>query len=194
MKCNQCGRPAIAQVGDNPLCVDCSLKLQQALDLQNARQARELNSLLGQFEDTVGMPGLFQRHQVPPPLILQTGPTTLNHIHVDRSVVGAINTGDIKKLDVVMDHIKAGGDAASAETLQKMIQAVIDSTEFQTATKNEILEHLSFISAQAILPKERRQSSVARTSLVAVEKLLSASANLVTLWMGVKPIMDSFLN
>jgi hypothetical protein len=144
------------------------------------------------MEDSVGMPGLFQRHALPtPPVTLHTG--TTNHIRIDHSVVGAINTGNIEKLDVVMDRIKAGGDDASAEELKKMVQAVVDNTDIQIAAKNEILEHLAFISSQAIIPKENRQTVIAKTSVIAVEKLLSTSADLLTIWTGIKPLIETFL-
>lgn len=193
MNCSQCGKPAVTQVQNSPLCVDCLLKLEQAMNLQQARLASMMNFLLGEAEDAVGMRGLFQRYHVPQPTI-QTGPSTFNNIRVDRSVVGAINTGSIQKLDIAMSHVRAGGELEFAEALKKLTQAVVDAGELNVEAKNEILEHLSFLASQAVIPKEQRQRSIARTVIQTLERILAAAGALGSLWGPLKPFAEALFS
>jgi hypothetical protein len=61
--CIQCGKPGIFQVGGNPLCIDCSLKIQQILEMQDARLVQEMNYLTDEIEAAVGLYGVLPRYK-----------------------------------------------------------------------------------------------------------------------------------
>jgi hypothetical protein len=107
-QCSQCGKPAIISIGGNPLCVDCNLKFEQAQQIEFIRNATVLNNLSAEMEVATGIPGLCPRIEIPKPPPLQQSPVTFNNIRVDSSVIGSINTGQVKQIDVSMDNIKAG--------------------------------------------------------------------------------------
>ena len=46
----QCGKTAIVSVGGNTLCVDCYLKLVQAIQIQYDVHAREANYLMDEMK------------------------------------------------------------------------------------------------------------------------------------------------
>jgi hypothetical protein len=125
--------------------------------------------------------------QIPPPM----GNTrlTFNNIKIDRSVVGSINTGEIGKLDVMMSHIRAGGDADLADALQRFTQGVIDSDELTAEEKNKVLEHLSFLTTQHELPKEQRQGSVGRTVVSGIAQTISTAGGLAEVWQVLQPMV-----
>jgi hypothetical protein len=85
--CSQCGRPAIALVGDNdiPLCVDCYHKLVQATKTKDEMLVRELNYLSDMMEVMTGVHGILPRYRTPQPIVHQ-GPIT--SIRIDRSMEG----------------------------------------------------------------------------------------------------------
>jgi hypothetical protein len=188
--CTQCGRPAIAELMDHPLCVDHWCRMQQALDADHARRASALNYLAEKAEARVGVRGIFPRYEVPMPTIA-TGPTTFNNIRVEGSSVGVINTGELQRLDLALTQVRVGGDTASADVLKTLTQAVIDAPEIDGTAKNEALEHLSYLAQQATLPPEHRQRSVGRTVVTTLERLLHVAASVATVYATAKPVLDA---
>lgn len=185
--CAQCGKLAVARSGDVLLCVDCALKLQQALAMQESREASRINWLFEQAEATVGMPGLLPRYRVPQPVVVAS--PTFNNIQIDRSIIGVINTGYAQKIDATLSHIRTGGDDELAQALQMLTQAVVDSPDLPIDAKNAALEHLAFVSDQATAPPDKRQKSIGKAVLGALGQLLQNAAALITLWNQFQPAL-----
>jgi hypothetical protein len=142
------------------------------------------------MEATVGMQGLLPRIAIPRPASVQTGPVTLNNIHVNESVVGVINTGSIKQLDLAMDNIRKQGAADVADAVQRLSQAVLDASDLDPSQKKDAVEHLTFVAEQAALPKEQRQSAVGKAVVGGLERLLNASASITSLWAQLAPYIE----
>src|SRR5437868_5036041 len=109
MDCNQCGKPAIARVNGHPLCVGCYSIVQTAWREKDIALKEQLNYLMAEAEAVTGLYGTMPRYEVQTPVIHQ-GPMTFHNIRVDRSVVGAINTGDVKRIDVALSQISVAGE------------------------------------------------------------------------------------
>ena len=99
--CSQCGKVAVAQAGDVPLCVDCVYKLQLAEYYRRQGYAQRMNFVLEQAEMITGISGGPRVAMPPPPPILRTGPMTFNNIRVDRSVVAQ---STLPRLSGLMSH------------------------------------------------------------------------------------------
>lgn len=156
--------------------------------IQQDEHARTMNFLLGQMEAQVGLSGLFPRIEIPEQ-ITHSGPMTLNNINVKDSVVGTINTGDIERLDLAMSNVRAGGEKDLADVLQRLTQSVLDATDIAAADRQELLECLSHLAGQAVIPKNERQLSLGRRILSDLERLLSAAASLTTLVPFTIPVL-----
>lgn len=192
--CGQCGKPAVASVGDNPLCVDCHLKFEQAMEIQSARCIREMNYLIGSIESVAGVPsGVLARYPEPQPVIHQ-GPLTFHNIKVDRSVVGSINTGEVQRIDVAMSHIMSSGDEELAGALKEFTEAVLAASELDADSKNELVEQISFLASQSILPKEKQKRGIIKTVLLGVTTTVTMSASLLTIWDKLQPILEKVLS
>ena len=108
--CGQCGKPNVASVGLVPLCVDCWYKFEVAETLAFRLNAIGMNYALDEMDHVSGIALGGPRMQVPP---IPQGPIILNNIKVDNSVVGAINTGNVRVIDVNLTHLhNAGNDRA----------------------------------------------------------------------------------
>ncbi len=185
-RCSQCGKPAIALVANNPLCVDCTAKWQQVVNAQLNHQASLLNVMLGFAELHTG----FRLPRAQISASPERAPLTLNNIHVESSVVGSINTGEVEKLDVMMTHIRAVGDSKLADALQEFTQAIINSKELSDLDKNSALEHLSFLASQSALPKEQRQTAVAKAVIPALGRIIATAGGLASLWSAFEPLLE----
>lgn len=113
-----------------------------------------------------------------------------NNINVDRSVVGAINTAEVKQIDIAMSKIKNSGNEELAKAVKEFTEAVISEIKLNNETKNQILELISFLTKQSLLNKEKRQNSIIKAILPSVKSLISTIALLVNLWTKLKPLLN----
>jgi hypothetical protein len=141
--------------------------------------------------------GLYRspRIQLPPPspIVATQGPMTFHNINVQGSVVGAINTGEVQRIDVAIDHIRLGGDPALAQSLTQFTEALLADAELQEEAKKEILEQLSFLSTQTATPKEQRKPGMIRAVLEGIGKAAAVSTALITLWERLHPLLAKAL-
>ena len=190
-QCGQCGKPAIFQVGDVPLCVDCNLKFEQAQEMYIQRERAELDHLADYMESVTGVAGVIPRYSKPQTPI-QTGPVTFNNIRVDRSIVGAINTAAMGKLDIVMTNARNLGEGGQkiSDALQKLTQAVVDSTELRAATKNEVIENLDFVLAQIGQKGQgATKSGPVKAILEKMNTILGPLSSVAGLWSTLKNLL-----
>ena len=117
---------------------------------------------------------------------------TFHNINVQGSVVGAINTDQVQQIDAAIGHIKIGGDAALAQSLAQFTEAILADTQLHENHKKEILEQLSFLSAQTAAPKDQRKPGMIRSVLEGIGKAVTAPA-LTALWHHLHPLLTKAL-
>lgn len=119
----------------------------------------------------------------------------MNNIKVDRSIVGSINTGNIKSLDVSLSNIKQSGNEELADSLKKIAEAIVNSKDLKPKQKDEAIEGINFISDQAQEPPESRKLSLLRTVITKqIPATINLSASLMTIWTKAGPIIKSYFN
>lgn len=188
--CSQCGRPAIVGYkGGLNLCVDCNLKFQQAQELIQTRLEREHNRILDEADLVSGIPTYGGRYPERRPPVTMSG--TFNSIHIERSNVGVINSGTIQSVQVSLDGIQQGGNAALAAALKEITEAVINSTELQPSQKNDAVQMLETVAVEAAKPKDQRRTAVVRAVLVGFGEVVKVGASLGALWDRLGPTITS---
>lgn len=179
--CTQCGtRPPIWRLENHLLCLDCYSKLMQAQAIQFEQNARLINFCVDHMESVVGLPGLSPRIAMPKPIV-HTGDMTLNNIDVRDSVLGAINTGEVERLDVALSNVRVGGNRKLAVTLKQLTQSILDAEDITDDQRTEMLEAMSYVAQQAVLPAAERQKSLGRRVVATLAKLLNASGSLASI-------------
>jgi hypothetical protein len=167
------------------------LKLEQATSLRHAQLASLYNQALDDIDDIVGLPSTGGRIYIPPPPAINAGQTTYNNIQVDNSVVGAINTGNIEKLDVMMSVMRDANNQELADALQQLTQAILDTPDLQPNDKDFALEWLSFLSNQALTQETERQPTIGKTAIATLERILSNTGSIASIWSAVKPLLET---
>jgi hypothetical protein len=181
-QCSQgCGKPAIAEVGGQPVCVDSFTKLQTAHAAQQMAQlqhARHNMAMMNYFEEMawsivpLGPPP--RRIQIPQ--MPATGPVTFNNLKLDNSTVGAINTGNVRDIDVKLGELHAGGLDELRDAIATLTEAVASDTQASRADKDALLEQIAFLSAQAAAAAPQRKPGLIKATMGAV----SAAAKMIT--------------
>jgi hypothetical protein len=116
------------------------------------------------------------------------------NINVQGSVVGTINTGEVQRIDVAIDHIRIGGDPALAQSLTQFTEALSANAELAGRCQEEVLEQLSFLITQTATPEGQRKPRMIRSVLEAIGKAASSSTALITLWEKLHPLLAKALS
>jgi hypothetical protein len=192
--CSQCGKPAITQLGDVPLCVDCYTKLQTAHTQAQAAFTASLRHLMAlenraaaDLEDIVGLPGMLPRVQIPP---LPAAPI-FNNIKVDNSVVGSLNTGNVRAIDVTLTYLHSAGNDKAKDALQTLTETILSDTSISDTQKNELVEQVAFLSAQAIAGAKDRQPGLIKATFGALTQAAGTVSAMAGAWQAAEPILRS---
>jgi len=189
-KCHQCDKPAIVYLEDNKiaLCLDCNLKLQQIFDIEQRRNAARINFLADEFESSLGCSGIIPRYHIPTP-IYQKGDTTFNNINISNSAVGAINTGNVKSIDVSLTHLKQQGVDELVDLIKRFTEEILRDNKIEEKQRNELLEHVAFISEQISISKDQRKSIILKSVFSYVTSGISGIESLMNIWDKIRAIL-----
>ena len=186
--CDQCGKPALFNVDGHPICVECNLKIQQAFKIRDNALKQQMNFLLDQADAITGLSGVMPRYNIGEPVIHQ-GPLNFHTINVDRSVVGAINTGSVKKMEIALNNVHAqNGNAELEGLLREFTESVLREASLSVEVKNDIVEQLSVLTSQVALPKESRVVVVMKALITSIAANI-ASTGLVHHWNTIKQLL-----
>lgn len=180
MNCQNCGRPAVLEVGSAdqtiPLCVDCNLKLQQASAIRYNMLADAEEKLWADAAAITGLPN--QRPPRPRAPVLRIGEVTLNNITLHGSTVGVLNTGYLGTIDGAITVLGHSDEGNAAQALQQLTEAVANSRQVELDLKNELLELLSLVASESAAPQEKRRSKALLAVVDRLSNLLQGTAAL----------------
>jgi len=182
MTCHQCQKPAMYLIGEEkiPLCLDCYLKTMQAAAIQNEMLQREINYLTDAMHYTVGLPPMGPHY--PEKSVLNIGGTILTNIKIDNSNIGVLNTGTIQAVDFAVTALMKSGDEKLAEAFKNLTEAVVKNAALQEKQKNDLLDILSLLSAEATVSKEKRRQGAIKPLIEKVKTYFDIAKDLSDLW------------
>jgi hypothetical protein len=183
--CGQCGKPAIDQQSGVPLCVDCYYRYTVAQTLQFRMHAAMANHSMDQMDEISGLPS-GGRIALPP---IPQSPFTLNNIKLDNSVVGAINTGTVKTIDVNLTQLHNAGNDRASDALAKLTEMIMSSDTLDPKHKNEMAEQVAFLSEQAVAAAKDRKPGVIKATLDALNQSAGAVNTIAGAWNVAEPIV-----
>jgi len=187
-KCSQCDKNAMYEVGGHSLCQECFLKWQQVQQTAQNQKAATLNYLSDEISYSMGLSDKPPRLKIPQP-IHQTIPIgTLNHIKVDNSNVGAINTGDFVTIDTNLELLFSKGQEPLAKAIAEFTSELAKSTAIQSDLKKELFEQLSFITSQ--LKDQTPKKSLVNPIWESVLQKVSTVSNLVNIGITISKLID----
>lgn len=193
MQCAQCGARAIIGIdgGKLPLCVQCYNAFAQAQATINAENERLINFLSDYSDMTFGLSRIGPRFPARPPQaqIVRTGDVNLNHIKIDRSTIGVLNTGTVQSIDSAVSAISETGNKAVALAVRELANAIASSTDLNDKAKNEAMEFLEAVSSEAKKTEERRQGKVADALVSGLGSLVKLANDLGDVWKKWGPVL-----
>jgi hypothetical protein len=196
-KCHHCGKPAIINYGETPLCIDCYHKVaqadfmeQQILHNRLSWNASQLN--LVEQELYAGTGGLLPLKQMMIPRPPSAPRYSSQQIKVSESNIGVINTGTLLNLEAGIEVIQNLGDKDLANAVKELTQAVLDSNDINDQLKTEIAEQLEFLVTEALASKDKKRKGLARKVIDNISKSISTVASLLTIWNTLHPLLQAY--
>jgi hypothetical protein len=172
----------------HPLCVDCNLKFEQTFRMQRQAIMEQINFLMDQADAVTGIYGVTPRYKIQQPVIHQ-GAMNFHNIKIDRSVVGAVNTGSVEKMEVALNRIHTqNGNPELERKLKDFTEAVLRETQLSDELKNDIVEQLSVLAAQVAMPEESRIKTVMKALVTSIAANI-ATTGLVEHWQAIKHLL-----
>jgi hypothetical protein len=114
---------------------------------------------------------------------------TLHNIRVDRSTVGAINTGEVAKIDVSITVLEQAGNKDVSEALRILAQAVVDASGMSDESKSQTLDQVGYLSEQAAAAAKDRKPGMIKAACAALTQVATTTTTLATAWNAVAPIL-----
>ena len=104
-------------------------------------------------------------------------------INISHSTIASLNLGTVfGDLNASIQTLTGQGQEGLADVVRRLTEAIIASKELENTQQKELLEHLSFVSAEAALPPERRRMGPLKSSIVFLQTSLNTVAQLASLW------------
>lgn len=190
MKCYQCPKPAMWLVGEEkiPLCLSCYSLLSQMWQAENESHERMINYLSDQMSFTLGLPPMGPRFP-PKSAPVHISGVKMNNINVSNSVVGTINTGSIGAVDQTISALLQLGEPGIAQAVKELTEAILSSKDLGQNQKNELVEILGVVAAEAATPKENRKNSVARALLERGSQIVSIANDITDVCQKWWPVL-----
>lgn len=161
------------------LCIDCEHKRVSIDGMRFIQAAAMINQSLDDMDAAFGFPSSGGRIPINAIATAMRGKTTLNNIAVTHSTVGAINTGDLARIDAVITLSQGTDTEDVGKLVRQMTQIVIDTKELVPAAKKEILDIIETLGEQIVASHGRSKFSVVKALLESLEKKVSGVTALV---------------
>lgn len=170
------------------LCLDCYVKVANVLNAQGEALERDIERLEAQMYETVGLspPQRLMR----PPLQIHTGPLNVSNIDIRGSNIGVLNTGTLSIVDSCISVLNSTGNQELSTAIVELTDEVIKSSKVNAQQKNEILELISGIASEAVVPKQTRRRSVLMSLIRSLATAIGTTDGLMTIWEKVRPIVE----
>jgi len=85
--------------------------------------------------------------------------------------------------------IQNGGDAALAVAIKELTEAIASSAELRDQQKNDALQMIEVIAAEATQPKEKRRTAVVKSVLGTLADIITVGGCLAPLWARLGPVI-----
>ncbi len=193
MKCSQCDKLAIRSMDGSPLCVEHWTMMANALQEQNRQAMADINHAEASMDALWGLAPQAPRYQVPPPSITHHNNTTVNHINISESIVGVLNTGTADRIQSSVVSIRQT-DPNLADQVKQLVEKVSENTVLTLEARKEVTEQMEFLLSQLVAAPENRNQSVIKSVLASIGMKLALSADLITLWQALVPILIANLS
>lgn len=193
MKCHQCNNNAMYEIGDPkvPLCLNCYATFQQ-MNERNVQMLREeMNYSMDSIDSIFGI-SVGPRYPEKRSVLVSGGTVNNNHIAINNSQIGILNTGNIQNLNQTIDSLYSASQVELAENVKKFSEAILSESTLTKEQQCEVLESLDVITKELFQKPESRRKTVIKTLMSGISSMTEFTANSCTVWQVLYPLLQKF--
>jgi hypothetical protein len=190
-KCSQCDRQAVGHLADGrgpAVCLEHWSMFVNTVAKQDAMLADQIEELEAHIQMVTGIP--LPRRQRPSSIIHKGN--IMNHVKIDNSTIGILNTGTVKNINATISYFQHG-DPQHAQELKAFAEAVDQSQDLAQQNKKEVLDQLAYVTEEIRKRPEERNTSVAKAALKGIGDIVRTASSLLTLWEKLGPWLGQLL-
>ena len=193
MKCYQCSNNAMYEIGDKkvPLCLNCYATMQQMNERNIQMLREEQNHTMDRIGSMFGV-NIGGRYPTKRPVFVSGGTINNNHIAISNSQIGVLNTGNIQNLNQTIDSLYSASEVKLAENIKKFSEAILSEQNLSKEQQSEILESLDVITKELFQKSKNRKKTVVKTLMTAISSTVELTANSMTIWQVLLPLLQKF--
>lgn len=161
---------------------------QQANNERLAYLMAQQNFLIETMGAMAGLPrDWYPQIRIPQPVraTIQGGPTLNNIINIDRSVVGMLNTGqirDVERININLSALNETGETEVVVALKQLTEAVVGEKEISEEQRTELLDQLNELSNQAGMVPQARKVGIIKPVMTGLVAGLGVVKGLAQVW------------
>jgi hypothetical protein len=168
------------------------------MEMANVQQRgleRMINFLIDEMEMTSGVNLGGPRFPEPPSPVIQNSPTNVTHnITIDRSVVGAVNSGTIQNLNQSMNNISNNLNDNYAKIIKLVVEKILALNSINMDQKQEFTEKVAFLTEQLAVPEANRKRTLIKDTLDWISRILAGNEAAIKVWLLAKTLFDTLLS
>jgi len=181
------------EAGDQkiPLCLSCNALMQQTIERNVQMLREEVNHTMDHVNSMFGLSG-GARYPTKRPVLVSGGMVNNNHITINNSQIGILNTGNIQNLNQTIDSLYSASQDELAKAVKDFSEAILKEVALTNDQQTEILESLDVITKELFQKPESRKKSVVKSLMIRIAGLVDVSANSLTIWQILHPLLQKF--
>lgn len=172
-----------------PLCLSCNALMQQTIEKNVQMLREEMNHSMDSIDSMFGIP-TGARYPTKRPVLVSSN--TVNHIAINNSQVGVLNTGNIQNLNQTIDSLYSASQKDLAENIKKFSEVIIAEAKLNDAQKSEVLESLDIITKELFQKPESRKKSVVKVLMGQIAGITGFAADALAVWQVLHPMLQKF--
>jgi hypothetical protein len=176
MQCCQCSRPSFWTVGDDktslPLCLACYSIFEHTQAMKFLMNAAMLNNAAHQMDAVMPVGPMHKPIPVAEIARAMSKADTFNNIRISNSTVGAVNTGNLARINAAIEITKGQPTEEFGARLKLLTEAIANSNEASAEVRKDLEDLTRAIADQVLV--ERSTSSVVTSTLF--ERLVTLSS------------------
>lgn len=180
-------------VGDQkvPLCLNCYAVMQQMNERNIQMLREEMNYTMDNVNSMFGVSG-GPRYPTKRPVIMAGNTVNQNHVAINNSQIGILNTGNIQNLNQTIDSLYSVSQKELADKVKEFSEAVLNEEGLSKEQKQEILESLDLVTKELFQEPENRKKAIVKTLMNGISSIMQFAANAVTIWPTLQTMLQKF--
>ena len=165
--------------------------MQQANERSVQMLREEINYTMDSVNSMFGISG-GPRYPTKRPVIMSGNTVNQNHIAINNSQIGVVNSGNIQNLNQTIDNLYSVSLNELAGKIKEFSEAVVSDDSLDKEKKQEVLESLDIITKELFQKPEMRKKAIAKALMNGISTAIEVSANALAIWPTLQSILHKY--